>query len=95
MSTSNPAQFSITGSQTGHNEDIRQRLGLRPIINVSGTMTALGASIMQKDAIAAMAEIAPEWIEMDALQARSAETIARLTGSDPASSRHAARRASA
>ena len=82
MSTSNPAQFSITGSQTGHNEDIRQRLGLRPIINVSGTMTALGASIMQKDAIAAMAEIAPEWIEMDALQARSAETIARLTGSE-------------
>ena len=34
--------------------DIRQSLGLRPVINVSGTMTALGASIVVPEAIAAM-----------------------------------------
>ena len=27
--------------------DIRKELGLRPIINASGTMTVLGASIME------------------------------------------------
>ena len=31
--------------------DIRARLGLRPIINVSGTMTALGASIVVPAAV--------------------------------------------
>ncbi len=34
--------------------DIRPELGLRQIINVSGTMTALGASIAVPDAIDAM-----------------------------------------
>jgi seryl-tRNA(Sec) selenium transferase len=48
--------------------DIRQELGLRPIINVSGTMTALGASIIVPEAIAAMAAIAPEFVEIDQLQ---------------------------
>jgi hypothetical protein len=38
--------------------DIRRELGLRPIINASGTMTVLGASIMVPEAIAAMAAIA-------------------------------------
>ncbi len=48
-------------------DDIRARLGLRPIINVSGTMTALGASIMVPEAVAAMAAIGPEFVEMEAL----------------------------
>jgi L-seryl-tRNA(Ser) seleniumtransferase len=36
---------------------IRRYLGLRPIINASGTMTALGASIMVPEAIAVIAAI--------------------------------------
>ena len=40
-------------------DDIRQRLGLRPIINVSGTMTALGASIVVPEAVEAVAAILP------------------------------------
>jgi D-glucosaminate-6-phosphate ammonia-lyase len=31
--------------------DIRSDLGLRPIINVSGTMTSLGASIVVPEAV--------------------------------------------
>ncbi|MBP0618160.1 aminotransferase class V-fold PLP-dependent enzyme [Jiella mangrovi] len=65
-----------------HNTDYRSRLNLRPVINVSGTMTSLGASIMHADAIAAMAEIAPQWIEMDDLQRRASAVIARLTGGE-------------
>ncbi|WP_370675152.1 aminotransferase class V-fold PLP-dependent enzyme [Pleomorphomonas sp. PLEO] len=64
------------------NVPIRERLGLRPIINVSGTMTALGASIMVPEAIRAMAEIAPEFVEIDDLQRRASATIARLTGAE-------------
>lgn len=63
-------------------QDIRARLGLRPIINVSGTMTALGASIIVPEAIAAMAAIAPQFVEIDALHRKASPIIARLTGGE-------------
>lgn len=62
------------------NLPIRERLGLRAIINVSGTMTGLGASIIVPEAIQAMAEIAPQFVEMDDLQRKASAVIARLTG---------------
>ncbi|MEQ1956796.1 aminotransferase class V-fold PLP-dependent enzyme [Mesorhizobium sp. CN2-181] len=64
------------------NMTIRERLGLRPIINVSGTMTALGASIIVPEAITAMAEIASQWVEMDDLQRAASNVIARVTGGE-------------
>jgi len=64
------------------NLPIRERLGLRPIINASGTMTALGASIMVPEAIKAMAEIGTEFVEMDDLQRLAGQAIARLTGGE-------------
>lgn len=63
-------------------EDIRTRLGLRPIVNVSGTMTALGASIMVPEAIDAMRAIMPQFVEIDALQAVASRIIARICGSE-------------
>ena len=63
-------------------EDIRKALGLRPVINVSGTMTSLGASIMVPEAIAAMTAIAPQFVEMDALFRKASVVIARLTGGE-------------
>jgi seryl-tRNA(Sec) selenium transferase len=62
--------------------DIRRRLGLRPIINVSGTMTALGASIVVPDAIRAVTEILPEFVEITDLQRKASAVIARLTGAE-------------
>jgi D-glucosaminate-6-phosphate ammonia-lyase len=64
------------------NSTIRDRLGLRPIINVSGTMTALGASIIVPEAVAAMAEIATQWVEIDDLQRRASVVVSRLCGSE-------------
>ena len=64
------------------NQTIRERLGLRPIINVSGTMTALGASIIVPEAVRAMAEIAPQFVEMDDLHRTASRVVARLTGGD-------------
>lgn len=71
-----------TYSDAGSNTTIRERLGLRPIINVSGTMTALGASIIVPEAISAMAEMASQWVEMDDLQRASSAVVARLTGGE-------------
>ena len=62
--------------------DIRGRLGLRPIINVSGTMTALGASSVVPEAVRAVAEILPEFVEINDLQRKGSEAIARLTGAE-------------
>lgn len=66
----------------GDNQDIRRRLDLRPVINVSGTMTALGASIVVPEAIEAMVEILPEFVEMSDLHAKASAVIARLTGAE-------------
>ena len=70
---------ALTAAQT---RDIRRELGLRPIINVAGTMTVLGASIMAPQAVAAMAAIAGEFVEMDQLHAAASRVIARLTGAE-------------
>lgn len=62
--------------------DIRKELGLRPIINASGTMTVLGASIMVPQAVAAMAAIAGEFVEIDALHDAASRVVAQATGAE-------------
>lgn len=64
---------ALTAAQT---RDIRRELGLRSIINVAGTMTVLGASIMVPQAVAG------EFVEMDQLHAAASRVIARLTGAE-------------
>lgn len=63
-------------------DDIRTSLGLRPVINVSGTMTSLGASIVVPEAIEAMAKILPQFVEINDLQRKASAVIARLTGGE-------------
>ncbi|WP_326893199.1 aminotransferase class V-fold PLP-dependent enzyme (plasmid) [Rhizobium beringeri] len=62
--------------------DIRPSLGLRPVINVSGTMTSLGASIVVPEVIEAMASILPHFVEINDLQRKASVIIARLTGGE-------------
>ena len=62
--------------------DIRAQLGLRPIINVSGTMTALGASIVVPEAVAAVTAILSEFVEVDDLQRKASAVIARLCATE-------------
>lgn len=63
-------------------DDIRTKIGLRPVINVSGTMTSLGASIVVPEAIEAMAAILPQFVEINDLQRKASAIIARLTGGE-------------
>jgi len=59
-----------------------EKLGLRPVINVSGTMTGLGASIALPQVASAMAEILPQFVEIGDLQRKVSRVIARLTGAE-------------
>lgn len=61
---------------------IRESLGLRPIINVSGTMTHLGASIAVPAAVQAAAAILPEFVEINDLHRLASRVIARLCGAE-------------
>ncbi|KQO83761.1 aminotransferase class V-fold PLP-dependent enzyme [Rhizobium sp. Leaf262] len=63
-------------------DDIRTQLGLRPVINVSGTMTSLGASIVVPEAVRAMAAILPQFVEINDLQRKASVIISRLTGAE-------------
>jgi L-seryl-tRNA(Ser) seleniumtransferase len=63
-------------------DDFRSSIGLRPVINVSGTMTGLGASIVVPEAIAAMTAILPQFVEISDLQRKASAVIARLTGGE-------------
>jgi uncharacterized pyridoxal phosphate-dependent enzyme len=63
-------------------DDIRSSLGLRPVINVSGTMTSLGASIVVPEAILAMSSILPQFVEVNDLQRKASAVIAKLTGGE-------------
>ncbi|MGV8989176.1 MAG: aminotransferase class V-fold PLP-dependent enzyme [Cypionkella sp.] len=62
--------------------DIRPELGLRQIVNVSGTMTALGASIAVPEAIDAMSRGLPQFFDMSALHRYASTVIADLTGAE-------------
>lgn len=63
-------------------QDIRAQYGLRPVINVSGTMTSLGASIVVPAAVDAITRVLPQFVEMSYLHKLASKTIAELTGAE-------------
>ncbi|HEV2363751.1 MAG TPA: aminotransferase class V-fold PLP-dependent enzyme [Caulobacteraceae bacterium] len=62
--------------------DFLARLGVRPVINVSGTMTALGASIVVPEAVAAIDAILGQFVLIDELQRQASAVIGRLCGAE-------------
>src|SRR5215212_237688 len=61
---------------------VYDELGLRTVINASGTLTRLGGSRMAPEVLAAMVEAAAAFVPIDDLQARAGEIIAELTGAE-------------
>lgn len=57
-------------------------LGMRTVINASGTLTRLGGSRMAPEVLAAMAEAAASFVPIDELQARAGQIIAEVTGAE-------------
>lgn len=62
--------------------DIRSELGLRRVINVSGTMTSLGASIVVPQAIEAINRSLDQFFEIADLHAKASTVIAEMTGAE-------------
>jgi D-glucosaminate-6-phosphate ammonia-lyase len=62
--------------------DIISRLDLQRIVNASGTMTVLGASRVPAKVAAMAVEILDHFVDIDALQARASQSIARATGAE-------------
>ena len=59
-----------------------EHYALTPVINVSGTMTMLGASRVVPEAIEAGAAIQSRFVRIDELQARASRIIATATGAE-------------
>jgi L-seryl-tRNA(Ser) seleniumtransferase len=62
--------------------DIRPELGLRRVINVSGTMTFLGASIVVPEAVETVRRILTEFVEISELHRKASYVIAETCGSE-------------
>src|SRR5215216_820488 len=61
---------------------VYEELGLRTVINASGTLTRLGGSRMAPEVLTAMADAAASFVPIDALQARAGEIIAEVTDAE-------------
>jgi uncharacterized pyridoxal phosphate-dependent enzyme len=64
--------------------DIYDRLGVRKIINANATLTMLGGSLMPPEVLAAMEEAAQHFVDIDELQEKVGQEIARLTHNEAA-----------
>jgi len=58
---------------------IYERFGVKPIVNVAGTMTRYGGALMEKEALEAMDEDARYSVRLDELQAAASKVIAEKT----------------
>lgn len=62
--------------------NVVRRFGLREVVNVTGTMTAIGACSTAPEVVDAIADVLPRFIDIDHLQARASEVIARVAGAE-------------
>src|SRR5919112_1249090 len=73
---------TVGGRRGKSHVGVYDELGLRTVINASGTLTRLGGSRMSPEVLAAMADAAASFVPIDALQARAGEVIADITGAE-------------
>lgn len=64
--------------------NIYERLGVRPFINGSGTISALGGSIMRPEVAKVMIEASSQFVHWRELQEKAGRRIAEMTGAEGA-----------
>jgi L-seryl-tRNA(Ser) seleniumtransferase len=64
--------------------NIYESLGIRPVINAQATLTRLGGSLMPPEVLVAMNSAAKCFVDLDELQQRVGERIAKLTRNEAA-----------
>ncbi len=67
---------------TSNSSNFYEKNDLSPVINVSGTMTGLGASMALAEVAEAMAKIMPRFVNMHELQKNASKVISELTGAE-------------
>jgi D-glucosaminate-6-phosphate ammonia-lyase len=75
-------QCNIIGSRRNAVTDIFGRFGAARVINATGTVTRLGASLMDAEVIAAMAAAARCSVDIAELQGRASAVISACTGAE-------------
>jgi D-glucosaminate-6-phosphate ammonia-lyase len=65
-------------------KSIYDSLGMKPIINATGTVTVFGGSVMPPEVVAAWVEAAKHFVDLIDLQNRVGERIAKLLGVEAA-----------
>lgn len=63
---------------------IYEELGLNPVINASATLTRLGGSVMPPEVVEAMVEASKNFVNLEELQRRVGEELAKLTKNEAA-----------
>jgi L-seryl-tRNA(Ser) seleniumtransferase len=63
---------------------VYESLGLKPVINATGTVTMLGGSVMPPEVVAAWVEASKHFVDLVQLQDRVGERIAKLLGAEAA-----------
>ncbi|MDA1050489.1 MAG: aminotransferase class V-fold PLP-dependent enzyme [Planctomycetota bacterium] len=77
-------ETSMASETTTPPPDVYQSLGIRPIINAAGTITALGGSLMPPEVVAAWTAAARSFVSLTELQDRVGEKIAERLGVEAA-----------
>jgi len=61
---------------------VYEKLGVKRIVNGAGTITRFGGSLMPHEVIAAMAEAARSFVDVDELYVKCGEVVAKHTGAE-------------
>src|SRR6266853_774049 len=72
--------MAMAAKNTRNSMKVYTRLGLRPIVNASGTYTHLGGSLMPPEILEAMNDAAKHYVPIRDLTKATGEQIAKLTG---------------
>src|SRR6266550_8471442 len=72
--------IAMAAKNTRNTMKVYTRLGLRPIVNASGTYTHLGGSLMPPEILEAMNDAARHYVPIRDLTKATGERIAQLTG---------------
>src|SRR5262245_35030120 len=64
--------------------DVYEALGVKHVINATGTMTTLGGSLMPPEVVAAWADASKHFVDLFDLQNKVGERIAKLVGVEAA-----------
>jgi L-seryl-tRNA(Ser) seleniumtransferase len=64
--------------------NVYESLGVKPVINATGTVTVLGGSLMPPEVVAAWADAARHFVNLGDLQDKVGERIAKLVGVEAA-----------